>query len=89
MRLKIFLTAAEADCLHTSIPSTSPTNEVIGTAISLRQRQGMSSMGPDVLIQCDEVQGQEMLAYARSACHSAIDKFQAEFRPIRSTGRCR
>lgn len=85
MRLKIFLTAAEADCLRTSIPATSPTNEAIGTAISLRQQ--MSSTSPDVLIQCDEVQGQEMLAYAQSACHSAIDKIQAEFRRTRSTGR--
>jgi hypothetical protein len=77
MGLTIVLTAAEADCLRTSIPIIFAAHKAIDRAISLRQQAGSTSS--TVVIRCDEAQAHEMLAYARSVCHSAIRKIQTGF----------
>jgi hypothetical protein len=78
MKLTIFLDIDEVFRFRQLVPLTSSTNEAIGRAIRAREYWG--SVGRDVVVECDDSQGRDLLDYAHSYCPSAVDKIRRAFR---------
>lgn len=78
MQMTIFLDVEEANFLRDMIPQSSRGGEVIVRAIHTRDYWGAE--GHDVIVDCDDDEGLELLAYAESYCDSAADKIRRSFR---------
>ena len=78
MQLTIFLDIDEVFRFSQLLPVKSSTSEAIGRAIRAREYWG--SVGPDVVVECDDSDGRDLLGYAESDCPSATDKIQQAFR---------
>jgi hypothetical protein len=78
MRLTIFLDEEEAKFLNLMIPASSPASESIGRAFHTREYWGSESR--DVIVDCDDSEAMELLAYAQSYCASAGAKIRQGFR---------
>jgi hypothetical protein len=81
MRVMIFLDLPEAECLRLSVPSRSSAKDAIQRALLLRQQWAPASS--NVPTECDDVQAGEILAYAQSACESAVEKVRSALRLAR------
>ena len=86
MQMTIFLDVEEAHFLRDMIPGSSAGSAAIVRAIHNRDYWG--SEGRDVIVNCDDDEGLELLAYAESYCDSAADKIRRSFRlaHLRVTG---
>jgi hypothetical protein len=78
MQMTIFLDIEEANFLRLIIPDASGASEAITQA--LRNREYWGAEGRDVIIECDDIEGNELYAYAQSYCPSAIEKIRRAFR---------
>jgi hypothetical protein len=78
MRLTIFLDIDEVFRFSQLLPVKSSTSAAIGRAI--RSREYWGSVGRDVVVECDDSEGRDLLGYAESNCPSAMDKIQRAFR---------
>ena len=78
MQMTIFLDVEEANFLRDMIPESSPARAAIVRAIHTRDYWGAE--GRDVVVDCDDDEGLELLAYAESYCDSAADKIRRSFR---------
>ena len=73
MQMRIFLDIEDARFLSEMIPPTSPAREAIAQAVC-----GMH--GCDVLIECDDMDGLDLLGYAESYCPNAASNIRQAFR---------
>jgi hypothetical protein len=78
MQLTIFLDIDEVFRFSQLVPVTSSTSAAIGRAIRTREYWG--SVGRDVVVECNDSEGRDLLGYAESYCPSATDKIQRAFR---------
>ena len=78
MQLTIFLDIDEVFRFSQLLPVKSSTSAAIGRAIRAREYWG--SVGRDVVVECDDSEGRDLLGYAESSCPSATDKIQQAFR---------
>jgi hypothetical protein len=78
MQMTIFLDVEEANFLRDMIPQSSPGHAAIARAIQTRDYWGAE--GCDAILDCDDDEGLELLAYAESYCDSAADKIRRSFR---------
>ena len=78
MQLTIFLDEEDAKFLNLMIPASSPAGEAIARAFHTRDYWGPESR--DVIVDCDDTEAMELLAYAQSYCASAGSKIRRAFR---------
>jgi len=78
MQLTIFLDIDEVFRFSQLVPVTASASAAIGRGIRAREYWG--SVGRDVVVECDDSEGHDLLGYAESYCPSATDKIQQAFR---------
>jgi hypothetical protein len=78
MQMTIFLDVEEANFLRDMIPQSSRGRAAIVRAIHTGDYWGAE--GRDVIVDCDDDEGLELLAYAESYCDSAAGKIRRSFR---------
>jgi hypothetical protein len=78
MRMTIFLDIEDARFLSEMIPGSSPAREAIDRAMRIREYRGID--GRDVVIECDDMDGLDLLGYAESYCRNAAANIRLAFR---------
>jgi hypothetical protein len=78
MQMRIFLEMEDARFLSEMIPAASPARKAIDRAI--RTREYWAIHGTDVLIECDDMDGLDLLGYAESYCPNAAANIRRAFR---------
>lgn len=78
MRLTIFLDIDEVYRISQLVPVTSSAGEALGRAIDTRRYWCLGD--PDIVVECDDTEGRDLLGYAESYCPSAASKIQRAFR---------
>lgn len=78
MNMTIFLDIEEASFLSEILPDTSLASQAIGRA--MRTREYWGSDGRNVVVQCEDMDGLDLLGYAESYCPNAAASIRRAFR---------
>jgi hypothetical protein len=78
MQMRISLDIQDARFLSEMIPATAPARAAIARAMRAREYWGIH--GPDVVIECDDMDGLDLLSYAESYCPNAAANIRRAFR---------
>lgn len=78
MQVTIFLDIEEANFLSEVIPADSPASEAIARA--LRKRKYWGGPEDDLVVECDDNDGLDLLGYAESYCPTAAGNIRRAFR---------
>lgn len=78
MQMTIFLDMEEASFLREMIPAESPASEAIARA--MRSREYWGEKERDLVVQCDDDDGLDLLVYAESYCPKAAGNIRRALR---------
>ena len=90
MQMRIFLDIQDVRFLSEMIPATARARGVLARATRAREYWGMN--GPDVVIECDDMDGLDLLEYAELYCPDAAANIRQALRlanPQRVSGQSR